>query len=363
MNAQKLELKADWPQARRRLAAWWRGELVDRVCLGVVAPREGAALPPAPDRTGLDPAHYYLDADLRLREIERAMAAAAWLGEAFPNASLDLGPGSMALYLGSPAGFAWDTVWYHPWPPAAQGALPEYDEHNPLWVRHQELIAALAQAARGRYLPNLPDLIEGLDILASLRGTSELLYDLVDRPAWVHAAQERLLDLYFRYYDRCYQLCRAEDGGVSFTAFQVWAPGRLAKLQCDFSAMISPAHFAEFVAPYLRRQCQRLDYTVYHLDGPAAIPHLEHLLAIPELHAIQWTPGAGAPDVWHPDWHPLYRRTRQAGKCLLLIGGYDPAAMDQVVRTLGPQGLYLFTHAPSGQAARELLAHAHRHWR
>jgi len=78
--------------------------------------------------------------------------------------------------------------------------------------------------------------------LASLRGSEELLLELVDKPEWVHACQERLVGLYFQYYDRLYDICKAVTAAWSFTAFQVWAPGRMAKLQTDFSAMIFSRH-------------------------------------------------------------------------------------------------------------------------
>ena len=360
-----LSLKSDWAEAQQRLTAWWRGEVVDRVCLGMVPPKANPGPLPLPaDRGAMTAESFFLDPVARLADIEHAMAAYAWLGEAFPNASVDLGPGSLALYLGSVPGYSWHTIWFHPWPPAANGALPRYDPQNPIWVRHQELLTALATASRGRYLADIPDLVEGLDIVSSLRGNDELLFDLIDNPSWVHACQEQLVELYFKYYDRCYELCQDEDGGVAFTAFQVWAPGRMAKLQCDFSAMISAEMYAEFQTPYLRRICQGLDYSVYHLDGPTATQHLDQLCSISELNAIQWTPGAGANDVWDDEWFPLYRRALDGGKNLLLMGPFAPERMNRVVRTFGPQGLYLFAgDAPSQQAAEDLLVYADRHWR
>ncbi len=361
-----LSLKPDWLEARQRMLAWWRHEPLDRPCLGVIVKKDDpGAVPPAPDISGMTPEEYYFSAETRLAQTEQFMAEHLWLGEAFPNASMDLGPGSLALYLGSAPGYSWDTIWFHPWPPAADGALPAYDSDNAVWVRHQALLAALRAAGDGRFMANIPDLVEGLDIVASLRGNDALLFDLVDKPAWVHACMDRVTDLYFTYYDRCYDLCKADDGGVSFTAFQVWGPGRTAKLQCDFAAMISPAMFAEFQSPCLRAMCRRLDFTVYHWDGPTAIPHLDNLIAIEELNAIQWTPGAGAEDVWSADWYPLYQRALAGGKSLLLMGPFDPARMDATVRACGgPRGLYLYTWgAPSEAEARELVTYAEKHWR
>jgi len=364
MPADHLLTKPDWSEAQQRLTAWWQGKVVDRVCLGLTAPvTDRTGVPSAPDRAGMTPERYYLDTDFRLREAEHQVASRHWLGEAFPNVSCDFGPGSLALYVGSEPGWTWETVWFEPWPPAEAGALPEYDDSHPLWVRHRDMVAAFAKAGGERWLTNIPDLIEALDILAALRGPQPLLFDLVDRPEWVHACCRQVLDLFFRYYDQLYDRCRRPDGGVSFTAFQVWAPGRMAKLQCDFSAMISPGMFAEFERPYLQEQCRRLDYTVYHWDGPGAIQHLDQLLAIPELNAIQWTPGAGNPDVWHERWYPLYRRARDGGKSLLLIGGWDPEGMARTVRTFGPEGLYLFAGAPSREEAEALLVRAARGWK
>ena len=39
----------------------------------------------------------------------------------------------------------------------------------------------------------------------------------------------------------------------------LWAPMRWYPLQCDFSAMISPDMFAEFVLPDLAEQCDTDD--------------------------------------------------------------------------------------------------------
>ena len=57
--------------------------------------------------------------------------------------------------------------------------------------------------------------------------------------------------------------------------------------------------------PSLQQQCQKLDYTLYHLDGPDAIKHLDALMEIEELDALQWTPGAGKPDGGDELWYPI----------------------------------------------------------
>jgi len=46
--------------------------------------------------------------------------------------------------------------------------------------------------------------------------------------------------------------------------------------------------FDDFVAPELDELSSWLDHSLYHLDGPGALRHLERLLAIPELDCVQW---------------------------------------------------------------------------
>ena len=82
-----------------------------------------------------------------------------------------------------------------------------------------------------------------------MRDSQTLLIDLLDRPEWVHRQLDRITDLYFHYYDRLYEQSKDEVGGSVFWA---WAPGRMAKLQCDFSAMIGPAARDSFTASQLR---------------------------------------------------------------------------------------------------------------
>ena len=68
--------------------------------------------------------------------------------------------------------------------------------------------------------------------------------------------------------------------------------------------------------PSLRLQCQQLDFSLYHLDGPDAIRHLDALMEIEELNALQWTAGAGQPDGGNERWYAIYDKVRDAGKSL-----------------------------------------------
>jgi len=350
-----MEFKPDWEEAKQRLSAWWRCEVIDRFALQVTAPRDKpfTDIPaPTPPESIID---RWLDPDYRIRAAEHRFATTWYGGEAFPYFDPYLGPGSLGLFLGCEPVFSEDTVWYQ----ACLRDLTEADSvsfhaDNRWWQATKLLASEGVRRGKGRYLTSLPDLIENLDIAASLLGTRKLLHELADRPQLVHRLQRRVLELYFLCFDQLYAIVADEGGGCCFSAFSVWAPGKMAKVQCDLSAMISPRMFEEFVVPYLADQCERLDYTVYHLDGVDAVKHLDLLLSIPKLTALQWTPGVNKPDAGAEEWLDIYRRARKAGKALLLLG-VDRKDVRRLVEALGPEGLLIGTSASSQQEGEELL--------
>ena len=56
-------------------------------------------------------------------------------------------------------------------------------------------------------------------------------------------------------------------------------------------------------APEQRSEVAFFGGAFYHLDGPGAVVHLDALLEIPHMKAIQWVPGAGQPTA--AGWIPL----------------------------------------------------------
>ncbi len=351
-----LQYKPDFPECAQRMTAFWRGEPLDRPPIWVTAPRRRPLSgPPAPPDPG-DPVRRWTDARWRLLAADAAMRATFYGGEAVPAFVPQLGPGSLAIHLGSEPVFMPDTVWYEPCLQSLTGGPDlRHDEHEPWWVFTREMVLRARQMGEGKFVLAFPDLIENLDTLASLRGAQELLVDLIDAPEAVHRYQHHILELYFLYYDELAALMDIPAKGSLFVTFPGWGPGRVCKLQCDLSAMISPRMFREFVLPYLCAQCRRVDHAFYHLDGPDAICHLEALLEIPELHGIQWTPGAGTEPVESEVWWPLYRRTQEAGKSLFLLG--IPAGLvPTFVRRFDHNLLFISTGCATQDEAEALLA-------
>lgn len=350
--------KDNWPEAQERFERWWHREPTDRPLLRVTAPRDQPlGDTPAPERPG--PPGKYLNTDYLIQEHRRRFETMYFAAEAFPGVSADLGPGSLAIYIGCEPEFSEATVWFKPCIESlTETALPEFDPDSRWFRTHLDIIRTMREAFHPDAYIAIPDLIESTDILSAMRDPMRFLYDLMDQPAEVHRWLERINDLYFPHYDAFHEICRGDDGSSVFTAFAIWGPGKVAKVQCDFAAMISPDQFAEFYVPYVTEQIGGLDRSLYHLDGPNCICHVDHLLAIEKLNAIQWTCGAGQPNGGDESWFPLYEKILDGGKG---IQAYMPIGkVEGFVRRFGGRGVYILTSAESEREADELVAATRR---
>lgn len=336
----------DWTAVKQRFSAWWQGNLSESPLLYIEArlPEPDAKLVPVQEFS--EPDAKYLDVENIVNRRLNHYQKHKLLGDAFPQLSLDLGPGSLALYLGSEPGFTWDTVWFNEcvdsvdnWPGFS------FNPQNHWLKKHLEMFVQARNIIDQDLLLNMPDLVENMDILAALRGPQNLIYDMMDEPELIKQKVAELDAIYFNYFDLFLDLI-AQENSNSYTAFNIWGPGRTAKVQCDFCALISPNQFREFVQPSLRRQCRQLDFSLYHLDGPDAIKHVPALMEITELSALQWTCGEGQPDGASEQWFPIYDQVRDAGKSLWIML-YDGNAGDwlysaqKLISRYGKSCLYL----------------------
>ncbi len=357
MRSVELEFKPDWAECRRRIDAWWRGEILDRAPVMVTAPQEGTP-PPPPAPADLE--SHWTDPEQVIPRRERDIAATYWAGEAVPV----LYPVSggmvavLAAYLGCPVRFVNEhTVWVEPviddWrrtPPLA------FDPEGRWWRVSAELLRAGARGAAGRYLVGLPDLNGPGEILARLRGTERLCLDVLDNPDHIGPAVERITVAWYRYYEACLGIIhQCVPGSITWMGIWSWSPA--VDLQCDFSCMISPDAFDALFLPSIRVQTEWVGRTIYHLDGPDAVRHLDSLLGLPKLTGIQWVPGEGAPPM--SEWTELCRRVLESGKLLYI--DCRPDEVECLLHELPQPGLLLTTRCRSRQEADRLLENV-AHW-
>ena len=201
-------------------------------------------------------------------------------------------------------------------PPGEQKEISElhfeFDPHNRWFLRLRELYLTAAAHFRGNALLSMVDLGGVLDILSTFRPGELLLYDLIDEPEQVKRVTKEIEEAWRKIYWELYGAQNAaEYGCTDWSTIYSRSPSYV--LQCDFCYMIGTDMFEEFVLHTLQRDCLALTNTLYHLDGEGELRHLDRLLSIPALKAVQWVPGAGKPNVipvYTDDWGAR-RRHRQ----------------------------------------------------
>ena len=306
--------KPNMEETKRHYIDWWNHKGIilnmwEHFQQGVT-PYADIPAPPEPK----DLNQKWFDPQWRAEYLDWYVAHSSLMADMLPVANTQLGPGSLAAILGGVFEGGEDTIWIHPDPNYTDDI--RFDENHPNWLLHKELLKACKEKAQGHYYVGMPDLMEGLDVLAAMKGTDKVLLDTVMQPEVLEHHMQQINDIYFRVFDELYDIIREGDE-MAFCYFSSWAPGKMSKLQSDISTMISEDDYRRFVQPFIREQCQKIDYTLYHLDGVGAMHHLPAILEIKELNAIQWTPGVGQPQGGSSKWYDLYRRILEGGKSIM----------------------------------------------
>jgi 5-methyltetrahydrofolate--homocysteine methyltransferase len=356
-----------WNEVRERFEAWWKRSSCGRPLMRVIAKRDKPSDPIAdlPEPTSNE--QNFLDPDYNVARYRNFLHTHEFMAESFPNTNVNIGPGSLAVYLGAEPYFAPDTVWYKHCIEDWNSWEFKYDPENPWLKRHLAAIKRQTELASGEFLVGIPDLLEGVDILSAMRDPMQFCYDLIDQPEQIRKHLAVINELYHKYFDSFHQISKDEEGNC-FTCFEVWGKGKTVKLQCDFAALMNPEQFKEFVVPYLTDQARHYDRRLYHFDGADALPHLDALLGIEEIDALQWTPGAGKAPMGDEKWFPIYDRARDYDKALWFnMYGYDNyneliAVSDRLVKRYGDKGVYLMFPTMSKPEAESLIRYAEKNW-
>jgi hypothetical protein len=233
-----------------------------------------------------------------------------------------------------------------------------FSEDNFYWRKLMEFTDAFLAVGKERFHTGLTDFHPGADALAAFRDPLHLNMDLFDHPEEVKALRARVDSDYFRIFDQCYRKLAVENR----QAVTSWAGVVSSKLwyvpSNDFSCMISPDMFREFFLDGLAEECRFYTNSLYHLDGPDALRHLDALLEIPELNAIQWVYGAGNGRA--TDWLDVYRKCQKAGKGVQLFPQADE--VDTIIGSLRPEGAWCCIHGIRNRAEAEAILRKFEKW-
>lgn len=305
-----------WDETKKNYSLWWEGKLERPLVRTVIgdAYQPDAPAPRAPMPAQGNCNDFSYTPDEVIEAVDYQLSQCEFLGDAYPYMGFNhFGPGVLACFCGArlevtPSG----NVWFFA---DKEREISEiHVKYNPdsLYARRiKDIYRAGNKKWHGNVVMGMPDLGGVLDVVATLRGTENLLYDLYDEPEEVLRVIQETDEAWRQaYLDFNSVLEECNTGYSDWSMLFSSKPSYI--IQCDFCYMLGNDMFRKFVLDSVLRHCRELDNVIYHLDGIGQLQNLDDLLAIPELNAIQWVPGAGQPLGMH--WIDVYRKISNAGK-------------------------------------------------
>jgi len=331
-------------ELKKRYGAFWEHNLTGGCLMHAVYRSVPDMGPVGPGPMTFEEAHVkWFDIEDRLAMHMDGLNGSTYYADAFPTIFTNFGPGSLAACIGGNFTCQESTVWFDQDPVIKDFSNPpefKLDFESEMWKGMEGFVRKFCEASGGKYFTSMPDLGGIIDIVASLRGSNELLYDVYDSPDEILQVAETVQKYWMEAYDYLYNIMKKYQHGM--TSWQpLWCEGKYYPLQCDFSAMISPDMFDKFVMPEMRALTGFLDNSIYHLDGPEEIPHLDHLLSLPRLDCIQWTAGAGNAIELDECWFDMLNRIQKAGKNVIILPPCNPEMTEKLLKAVNPNQLYI----------------------
>lgn len=325
-----------WSQLAEISRLWWQQKL-ERPIIPIAFIKEQSDRPcPNAPILGQDNWNdFSISPEAFIDRLDYEYSKRIFAGDSFPYLNLHcFGPGVAAAFLGAVVDTHTGLTWFHPAKDLEITKLDfQYDPDNKYLKRVKDICKAAVDRWGTDVLVSMPDLGGNLDMLSTFRPSDKLLLDLYDHPQQVKELTFKMHNLWHKFYGEIRGILKL--GNPLYTDWSsIISDTPSYVLQCDFCYMIGPDMFDEFVKPELELTCKKLDRTIYHLDGPGQLPHLDSLLEIEELDAVQWVPGSNSPDSAH--WPHIFKKIRDAGKNIQIMNDtIDFDVYDAVIDQLG----------------------------
>lgn len=332
-----FSLKPDFETVQKRYDAFWEQEIVDRALVTFTFPAEKQR--EVPEKTYESNRDRWTDVDFRAEQAAVSLSNRIYYADALPVIWPNMGPEIFSAWCGCGYEFGEGTTWSIP---CIEDWERDYDKatlnmDHELFKLTDRFTDRLLELGKGNFIVGLTDFHPGGDHVAALRDPQNLAIDMIENAGWV---KKKLADSaveYKRAYNHFYEKLKA--AGMPITS---WTPfihnGRYYIPSNDFSCMVSPEMYREFFLPGMIDECTFYERSIYHLDGPGALRHLDTLLDIEELDAIQWVPGAG--NEGFSRWIDVYKRIQAGGKSMQ-ITGLEMSDLPLLFENLKPEGVYM----------------------
>lgn len=333
-----FSFKPDYEKSKARIDAFWDHEILDRPVVQIPLYKPADERMELPLSKQSSPEEKWLDIDYQVEWNLINLSNQLFLGDSMPVAWPNLGPNVFAAFYDFPLKFGEnETNWSEPnIEEPIQGTEFVFNWGNPYLHKTTQITESLLEIGKGKFITGMPDWHIGGDCLALLRGSKGLAADLITGPYQVKELLIQIDNDYRCVYEMFYKKLRDAEQPIS-----TWVPlvsdEKFNIVSNDFSIMIGARMYREIFLDGIIRECQFLDRSIYHLDGPGALRHLDALLEITDLDGVQFVPSP-----WDDNfvrWAQVYKRIQAADKCVQV--NCNLSEIKDITRILKPEGLYL----------------------
>ncbi len=214
----------------------------------------------------------------------------------------------------------------------------DLSKDNPWRRKYLEFVAALQDRYGDRYPVGQPILRGTSDMVAALRGSQQMIFDLYDRPEEYQRLAGVCTGFFIELVRDQLAITRPLRGGYEVEQFTLWAPGGIVRMQEDASALFSPDLYVKYLRGEDQRVASSFPYNVIHLHSSSLLL-LDRIVEVEALKCIQINKDQGGWGV--PKMLPLLKMVQKKGKRLLIRGKLDREDLARLRKELSPDGLYL----------------------
>jgi len=218
------------------------------------------------------------------------------------------------------------------------------DLENPWYRKYMSFIDTLVESSAGRYPVSHGTLVGPSDMAALLRGHGQVIIDLLEDPAHMAWLLERMGAIFRQVTEAAWARIPPFYGGYYDAQYQLWAPGPIARLQEDATALFSPRLYREYVQPIDQALARHFPSAFMHLHSTSMFL-LEHFLAIEELRCFEINYDVSGPPL--DAMVPFFQRVQGADRALLIRGTFTTDEAALLMEALQPRGLYVYNMVTS----------------
>jgi hypothetical protein len=240
--------------------------------------------------------------------------------------------------LGSPVQAGEESMW------AEEGGFDyvntpnlDWSPENPWRRKYLEFVSVLKNHFANRLPVGQPILRGVSDIIAALRGSSQMIFDLYDFPEKYKELGKLCTDLVRTLVRDQQRLTGPFAGGYFIEQFSLWAPGPIIRMQEDASALFSPGLYEKLLQEEDRRLADAFPYSLIHLHS-SSLFLLDRILKVEPILCFQINKDAAAAI---PEEIPYFKMVQKSGKRLLIRGKLTLEDLALLRKDLSPRGLYL----------------------